>query len=342
MLHVDITFANRLSPQLRNFKRKSDFLWNFSCPICGDSKTNKTKARGYIYKAKGMLFVKCHKCSYGSNLGNLIKRLDPTLYQEYVTENYKENGVPRSVHKDADIAVPAIFKAKPKLLIDDILSSIKPISALSAMHPARRYLVDRMIPESAFDKLYFAPRFKTYVNRVLPGKFTSVAADHPRLVIPYLNAHGKATMFQGRAFGQEQPKYYTIKLDEDEERIYGLASLDFARRIYVVEGPLDSLFIPNSIAVSGSSFGSPTIEALRTNATVVYDNEPRSPELCKLIGRTIKAGFDVCLWPESVEEKDINEMVLAGRTPKELLTIINDNTFSGIDAQLKFTQWKRC
>lgn len=339
-LFVDVKYADMLGPRLRNYKRKGDFLWNFSCPVCGDSKTNKSKARGYIYKVKTGLFVKCHKCGYSTNLGNLVKYLDPVMYQEYVLENYKESGAPRSHHKDTSIAIPAIIKTPE--LTDSILDPIKRLDSLPLDHPAVKYVLKRKIPSRFLSLLYYAPRFKAYVNWVVPGKFRDLQDEHPRLIIPYFNRHGKCFAFQGRAFGKEDPKYYTIKVDDTEEKVFGLDRVNFAKRIFITEGPLDSLFIPNAIAVSGSSFTTPTIESLKTNCTVIYDNEPRSKELTKLIKKTIDAGFSVCMWPEVIVEKDINEMILAGRTSQEILEIIKQNTYTGVEAQLRFASWRKC
>lgn len=342
MLFVDVKYANMLSSRLRNFKHKSEYLWNFSCPVCGDSTKNKLKARGYIYKVKTGLFVKCHNCAYSTNVGNFIKYLDPVMYQEYVLENYKEGGAPRSHHKSVEVAIPDMFRAPSLELVDSVLDGIRRLDDLPVDHPAVKYCIKRKIPTKFFNLLYFAPRFKQYVNTVVPDKFKEMKDEHPRLVIPYFNKHGKCFAFQGRAFGPEDPKYYTIKIDENEERIYGLDRVNYAKKIYIVEGPIDSLFIPNCIAVSGSSFNSQIVESLKTNSVVVYDNEPRSKELTKLISKTIDEGFSVCLWPESVEEKDINEMILAGKSPEDILDIINKNTYNGAEAKLRFATWRKC
>lgn len=329
-----------MGPRLRNYKKKGDYLWNFSCPVCGDSKSNLTKARGFIYKVKTGLFVKCHNCGYSTNIGNFIKYLDTTLYEEYVLENYKESGLPRSQHKSPDIAIPDIIKTP--VLTDSVLDSIKRLDTLPVDHPAVKYILNRKIPTRYLGMLYFAPRFKQYVNSLIPNKFKSLEDDHPRLVIPYFNSHGKCFAFQGRAFGKEEPKYFTIKLDDEQEKIYGMDRLNYAKRVYIVEGPIDSLFIPNCVAVSGSSFDTPAVQALKSNCTVVYDNEPRSKELTKLIKKTISSGFAVCLWPDTVQEKDINEMILVGKTSEEILDIIEQNTYSGMEAELKFTEWRKC
>ena len=344
MLHIDVKYASLLNTRLRNFAKKNDYLWNFSCPVCGDSKKNPRKARGFIYKFKADLLVKCHKCGYSTNLGKLIQFIDSNLYDQYVIERYKDGATRYNAHKDVSPYIPETSPIDTNNIHwkDDVLSNLKSIDELPENHPAAQYVVNRNIPKDKWKLLYFAPRFKAYTNTVTAKFQEPIQDEHPRLIIPYFNAHGKVIAFQGRAFGAEEPKYYTIKVDEEEEKIYGLERIDFSRRIYVVEGPIDSLFLPNSIAVSGSSFDIPTIRKLLTNATIVMDNEPRSKDITKQLSKYIDKGYNVVMYPDTLKEKDINEMILAGRTPTEILELINTNTFTGMEAKLKFTEWSKC
>jgi transcription elongation factor Elf1 len=336
MLYIDAKYAKILGSRLRNFKQKEDYLWNFSCPVCGDSSKNKLKARGYIYRAKSDLFVKCHNCGYGTNLGNLIKRVDSKLYDEYVLERYKSGASKYNDHKE--VTIP---DSKPILLEDDVLSSLKRIDLLEETHPAVKYVADRKIPKDKWKLLYFAAKFKKYTNSVVAKFVEPIEGEHPRMVIPFFTEHGKVFAYQARAYGDEQPKYYTIKIDEDREKIYGLDRVDFSKKIYVVEGPIDSLFLPNAIAVSGSSFDTPTIKSLLTNAVIVIDNEPRNKEIVKQLSKYIDEGYSVCMFPENIVEKDINEMILHGKTPEEILETINTNTYTGLEAKLKFSTWRK-
>ena len=342
MLYIDAKYASILGTQLRNFRQVKPYTWNFSCPVCGDSTTNKSKARGYILNFKGGLTYKCHNCGLSCNFGNLLKRVDSRLYDEYVLERYKENASKYTDHKDVSTLFPEETKRelKPEWE-DDVLSSLKRLDTLPEDHPAVKYVAKRLIPKEAWSKLYFAPKFKAFVNSVEPKFEEPIHGEHPRMIIPYFNEHGKVFAFQGRAYGDETPKYYTIKVGEDVEKIYGLDRLDFGRRIFVVEGPIDSLFLPNAIAVSGASFDTPYIRGLLTNATIVMDNEPRNKDIVKQLDKYIKLGYNVCMYPDTVEEKDINDMVLAGRTPVEILDLINTNTFSGMEAELKFVDWRK-
>jgi DNA primase len=169
-----------------------------------------------------------------------------------------------------------------------------------------------------------------------------IEGDHPRMIIPYFTNAGKCFAYQARAYGNEEPKYYTIKVDETQEKIYGLDRIDYSKRILVVEGPIDSLFLPNALAVSGASFDTPTIRQLLVNATIVMDNEPRNKDIVKQLEKYINLGYSVCMFPEHIEHKDINEMILhGGMTADEILEVINTNTYCGIEAKLRYSEWKK-
>ena len=341
MLYIDAKYAAILGSQLRNFRQVKPYLWNFSCPVCGDSSSKKTKARGYFYQMKTELLFKCHNCGLGCNFGNLLKRVNANLYNEYVLERYKENASKYTDHKDVAAILPEETAVVPQEWEDDVLASIKRLDKLDREHPAVKYVLNRKIPEKFLSVLYFAPKFKKFVNSFQPKFREPIVDDHPRMIIPYFNAHGKCFAIGARAYGNEEPKYYTIKVGEDVEKIYGLDRVDYGKRIYVVEGPIDSLFLPNAIAVSGASFDTPTIRQLLTNATIVMDNEPRNKDIVKQLAKYIKLGYNVCMYPEHVVEKDINDMVKAGRSPEEILDLINKNTFSGMEAELRFADWRK-
>lgn len=347
MLYIDQKYVSLLGPRLRNFKQKKDYLWNFSCPVCGDSSKNKLKARGYIYRTKQDLFVKCHNCAYGASVGNFIKYVDPNLYDQYVLERYKDGATGRMSHKDVSKPTNDIFKdqnvSRLKLspIVDETLETLKSVDVLPDGHPVKDWVAKRMIPEDKWNLLYFAPQFKKFTNSITPKFAEPIKDDHPRLIIPFFNEHGKMIAFQARAFGEETPKYYTIKVNDDVEKIYGVERVDFSKTVYVVEGPIDSLFLPNAIAVSGASFDTPYIQGLKTIATIVMDNEPRSKEITKLLDKYIDEGYNVALFPETIAQKDINDMILSGMTCNEIVEMINTNTHCGIEAKLKFTEWKK-
>jgi hypothetical protein len=341
MLYIDAKYVSLISYKLRNFKKKNDYYWNFSCPICGDSKKNPLKARGYVFKTDNRLVYKCHNCGVSTNVGNLLKQLDPILYNEYVLERYKENTSSHNDHVNITHIVPELLK-DPTLISKDLIGAgAHSLALLSETHPAVEYVANRLIPKNRWKDIYFVSKFKEFVNK-LKFQFPNTANDTPRLIIPFFDKDGKCIAFQGRAFGKEIPKYVTIKLDEKQEKIYGMDKLNPNNRIYVTEGPIDSMFIPNAIAVAGAGFDTKFIQAIKDNATLIMDNEPRSKEITKFIEKLIDEEYSVCLWPDTIAEKDINEMILAGKSISQIMETINTNTFQGMEAKLKFTEWRKC
>ena len=221
--YIDIKFINLLSTRLPKFKRKSEYLFNFRCPHCGDSQKSTTKARGFVYKKKNDMFFKCHNCGMGQSLGNLIKFLDPNLYKEYIFERFKD-GKPTADKPEFDFTPSKILKKKTRYdkALDDLISFDK----LVTTHPAKQFVYKRLIPKEHWDKFYFCTKFYEWTNEIIPNKFPSLQGDHPRVVIPFYDRAGNFFAFQGRAFGKEQPKYITIKFDDTKQKIYGLDRLD--------------------------------------------------------------------------------------------------------------------
>ena len=314
------------------FKKKGDNLWNFRCPYCGDSQKSRTKARGFVFRRKADLFFKCHNCSVGATLANLIKYVDSKTYDDYILERYREEGVHRS--KNSPVPKPE-FKFDAPVFKKNVFKSLQSISSLASTHPARRLVGERKLSEFS-DDLFLCPSFFKFTNTLVKNKFSSLGGDHPRLMIPFRDEKGEIFAYQGRAFGDEKPKYITIKLDEDADKIFGLDKVDKSKSILVVEGPLDSLFLDNCIAVAGSDFIN-----MEGDITVIYDNEPRNKEINKQIEKTIDQGKSVCLWPDTMVCKDINDMVISGYTKEEIQEIITDNTLSGVAAKLRFAEWRR-
>ena len=326
--YIDIKYINLISPQLQQFKKKSDFLWNFRCPYCGDSQKSRTKARGFVYRKKNDLFYKCHNCGVGTTLGNLIKHIDSKIHKDYIFERYKKGVKTNNPEPEFKFNVP-VFRKK------DILKNLKSISDLFTNHPARRFIQKRLIPSESVSDLYLCESFYKFTNTLIPNKFPSLDGDHPRLLIPFMDEKKKIFAYQGRAFGKEQPKYITIKL-EDRDKIFGLDRVDKSKPIYVVEGPLDSLFLDNCVAVAGADFSN-----MKGDLIIIYDNEPRNKEINKQIEKTIYSGRRIVLWPDHLKHKDINDMVVAGYTRHDIKNQIKQFTFSGAAAKLRFAIWRK-
>ena len=345
--YIDIKYLNLLSTRLPKFKRKSEYLYNFRCPHCGDSQKSQTKARGFVYRKKNDMFFKCHNCGVGQTLGNLIKHLDPSMHKEYIFERFKDGKVvAKKEEPEFDFTPSRLLKSKEKPFAeftryDRALRQLRRFDELVQTHPAKQFVFDRQIPKEHFDKFFLATKFYEFCNEIQPGKFPDLKHDHPRVVIPFYDRAGKFFAFQGRAFGKEQPKYITIKFDETKQKIYGLDRIDLNKPVMITEGPIDSLFLDNAIAMAGADAdGGITIQ--HQQCTMIFDNEPRNEHIVSRMIKAVDKNFNVCIWPESVREgKDINDLILSGKSASQVQSLIHNNTHSGLTALQNINNWKR-
>ena len=331
---IDIKFLNLLSTRLPKFKRKSEYLFNFRCPHCGDSQKSSTKARGFVYRKKNDMFFKCHNCGVGQTLGNFIKFLDPTMHKEYVFERFKEGKT--DTKPEFDFTPSKVLKKKTRY--DKLLDNLVRFDKLVTTHPAKQFVYKRLIPKEHWDKLYFCPNFYEWTNEIVPNKFPSLKEDHPRVVIPFFDRAGQFFAFQGRAFGKEQPKYITIKFDETKQKIYGLDRLDLNKPVMITEGPIDSLFLDNAIALAGADA---VVNIQHEQCTMIFDNEPRNEQIVNRMKKAVDKKFNLVVWPKSLNIKDINDMVIQGKTAIEIQSLISSSTYCGLTALQHINNWKR-
>ena len=337
-LYIDIKYLNLISHRFELFKRKDDNLWNVRCPICGDSQKKKTKMRGYFYRKENGLFYKCHNCDFGTNFGNMLEKLDTLSYKEYVLERYS-NGQSKFTSHKKPVLPDFKPKFKPKSVIDSLMDRL---DTLPYDHEAVKYCESRAIPKDTYDRLYYIDNIKNVIQ--LNDKYReSIRTEEPRLAIPFFDGDGKLLSVALRAIRGEALRYIIIKVHEDAPTVFGLDKIDVNEQITVVEGQLDSLFLDNAISVSGTSFSK--IESLnlpKERLNIVFDNQPKNTEICRLMKKYIDLQYSICIWPEDINGKDINEMVLSGLTRQCVSDIIVNNTFKGLQAQMKLSSWKKC
>lgn len=340
-LYIELKFINFLSGRLQNFKRKSDYLFNFRCPLCGDSSKKQSKTRGYFFKYKTNMHMKCHNCGASMSFASFLKQTDGQLYSEFCLENYSENVTP--VTKPQKLPT---FKfdttkrllEKEKTLIDELLDRL---DTLPEDNIAVQFCLNRNIPAKAFSRLYFIDDMKKAEQ--LNEEMRDRLSDEPRLVMPLYDEKQQLSGLCCRAVDDNKLRYINVKIKEDSTLIFGTENLDKTKHIYVVEGPLDSLFLPNAIAVVGTGFKKlSTLSYSKENMTVIVDNQPRNKEVCKVIETLIDDDYNVVIWPQYLKEKDINDMVSSGKSQKSLLKLIQENTHKGLEAKAKFVAWRRC
>jgi hypothetical protein len=330
-------YVNLLCSTFRNFrvKKSSPFLANYSCNICGDSSYNKKKARAYIGEKKDCLFFFCHNCNASMSFESYLYNQDYNLFKQYSFERFKENGNQRP--KDLPEEKVIEFFEKP---LKGPMGSLEQICNLPWNHPAKKYVIDRQIPLKYHGKLRYTEHFNKFVNDLLPGKLNENYKEG-RLVIPFFDENGLCFGFQGRNFSENKTlKYITIMLTDKKPKIFGLDTVDLTKKFYVFEGPIDSMFIDNAIAVTGSNPDYNFIDGNK-NAVFVFDNEKRNKFTVKNIEKAIDKGVNIALFPEKIKEKDINDMIKAGKSSIDIQKIIDDNTFNGLKAKMKLTTWRK-
>ena len=327
-----------ISHRFDRFKRKDDYLFNFRCPICGDSSTKKNKARGYIYRKKNDMFYKCHNCDAGKTFGGLLKITDPLLHKQYILERYSEGVAAPRANKDPEFEFKTPEFGAPDRLIDKLMDRV---DTLDATHIAVEYCTQRQIPKEQWHRLYHIENIKD-ICQLNPKYKDRIKSDESRLAIPFFNEEGILTAVTLRSYGTSPLRYILVKINEDSPTVFGLDCISKSKPVKIVEGPLDSLFLDNCIACAGTSFNKIETLNLPEDSIIIVDNQPKNKEVCKIIDSYIKAGKRVVIWPDNILEKDINEMILAGVQAVNMEEIISNNVFQNLEAELKFINWRKC
>ncbi len=330
---TDHKYIGMISHKLLLFKKKSDRIYNFRCPFCGDSQKNKLKARGYMFEKSGGFIFKCHNCDVGTNLGKLIDLVDPGLSKAYRLESYKDRV---EAGKPEEFIIPRAEVARPKIILDELLPRL---DELPLDHRAVQYVKDRRIPKDRWNDLYYARDMKILeqLNPAYEGRLTS----DERLVIPFRREDGLLTGVTGRSMGSSTLRYVTVRITDDP-LIYGLDRIVRGKKIYITEGPIDSMFLPNSIAAGGTDFARALYNVAGEEAILIFDNQPRNKQVVKRVESFVSRGYAMVIWNSTWNYKDINDAILSGCSVPAIEDILNKSTFKGLALKLAIRDWKKC
>ena len=320
---IDSKYIGLVSSRLQKFKRVKADLYNFRCPICGDSKKHKNKARGYFYQVKTNTNFKCHNCGASLSLNNFLKQIDSTLHKQYTLEKFKEG---HAGGRNFVVEEPKFEFKQP------VFRKGLDLPKASDVTVAKEYLEKRKLDPSKF---YFTNKFKQWTN-TQKKTFDTIGRDESRIIIPMYDENRNLIGFQGRSLGPNSVKYITVMINDEAPKIYGLDTIETEKPIYILEGPFDSTLVENSVAMCGSdidigSFG-------WSDYIWVFDNEPRNREIVNRISKTIDRGDKIVIWPSTVTEKDVNDMTMSGHN---VMNLLESNTYSGLKAKIKFNNWKK-
>ena len=266
------------------------------------------------------------------------------MHKEYVFEIVKDKA---SMDMSASNTTPVdTFQSKPKfdMLGNKPFKELKKISQLSHNHSAKAYIIGRRIPSNTHYKIFYVDNGYQWAKKWLPKKFPGeFKGRDPRIVLPLVDQQGRCFGAVARSTDPNSKQRY-LKLNwnnDDSGFLYGLDSVDQDETVYVLEGQFDSLFIPNSVAVGSMHWKLLEKHITPKKVVVVLDNEPRSEFTRTAVDSAINSGYNVCVWPAHIKEKDINDMVIAGMEPADIKQIIDTNTFSGLKAKLALSVWSK-
>lgn len=338
-LFIDLKYINLLSNRLPLFKKRNDFLFNFRCVLCGDSSNRKNKARGYFYKVpnKNDMYMKCHNCGASTLFSTFLKSQDLNLYNEYSLEKFMDKQPVKKKEPEPFSFVVDESRFAPKGLIDELLDRL---DTLPEDNEAVVYCRKRKIPEKWFARLYYIDDVRK-INNLTDKYKDKLTTNEPRLILPFYNRKGELEGLNCRALRNESLRYLSIKIKDDGLMLFGWDILDYSKKIYAVEGPIDSMFLDNSIAVGSTSFAKIKRAGIpMDNLVIILDNQPRNKDVVKIYQGYINNQHKILIWPD-FDAKDINDLIVDGMSSAEIMKMIDMNTFEGLEAQLKFNQWKK-
>ena len=370
MLWLERKYLSQVVSLLDMGKWTNENTLNHRCPYCGDSQKNKHKARGYHFAVKQSFVYKCHNCGKSTSSVRFLKDHFPVVYKEYIKEWLTESGKkPRT--KPTRSAND--FKFTPR---KELLNTMKEIDLSAVCFPAnekivaKEFLQSRMIPDEQIKNLWYVTNARSltvYANKrgisetkVDKGASThfdtrgvddghketqhGIPVDDQRIVIPFI-VNGELVGMTGRAMDDSFLRYLTLRFKDDVPLVFNYDKVDKTKTVLVTEGPLDSLFLPNSMAIAGSDYKKldELDTKLKDNAILIFDNETRNKQILDKVSSAIDDGFTVCIWNDRrvANYKDINEMVLAGLSTDVIVDIITSNAYSGLSAKTKLSEYKK-
>ena len=340
MIYLDRKYLLLVSGRLDKFKTKSADVYNFRCNYCGDSKKNLNKARAYVFRKDNDYFFRCHNCQQSTTFSKFLEHTDPQAHKQYVLEKFSEKDNNKKPEAPVVLSGPTPTE-RYKTLADVSLFSL---AELPDDHYAKEYVIARKIPKEWHKEIFYAPKYRTFLDETFPGHDKEGVTDDARLVMFFTNFDGTITNVSGRSLEfSNKMRYMTVKI-LDERKVFGAHRLRKDQKVYVLEGQFDSMFLPNAAACGDSNLPG-MVSFLKENGfedvVLVFDNQPRNKDICKIINKAVENNYNVVLLPYDPDSKDLNEMVMNGMSTSELKSLIDKHTYSGLTAKMKFIEWRK-
>lgn len=335
MLFIDIKYAKMVGQRVERGRLKNENPFHFQgrCGVCGDSKESKSKMRFHMRTLGDTVMCTCFNCGLALPIGAYMNLYEPDLFGDYKFEKYRVNGDGGAVITSKSITQESVKQAQDTVSELDL----ELVSDMPENSDVARYVASRQLPKYPF---YYAEKFSEFSAQFNPEM--AKAPEGPRLIIPFFDKRGNIFAYQGRDLtGKSTHKYLTVNIDKKMPTIFGIDRVTRKKNILLVEGPLDSLFLPNCLASVNAGLLS-TAKKLgvdKDKITLIFDCEPRNKDIVLMYKKALDEGYKVVIWPNSGAKKvDINDLVKAGKDP---LKIIEANTYQGLMGMMKFNEWKK-
>lgn len=348
-IFIQRSYANIVGKQLQGFNVQSlsPYKANFRCPICGDSHKNKFKKRAYFIERENNLMFYCHNQCGGMSFEHFLRDYYNDIYNEYHFDIIRQWQRDREIERKQDsdegdvLTLPKVEIKQHTTVTNDIEQLFKQNCITTR---GEQYLTDRKIDKKFWNDIFETNHFYRFINQIVPNKFNYNLVqriDH-RIMLPMRDYDRKIFGVVGRALDKSNKvRYLTIKFDDNHVKIFGLDRLDKSKLGYIVEGPIDSLFIDNCIAFAGTDGNPLSVFNNKNQCVIILDNQPRSRDVIKKYEKYINEGYSMVIWPELLLEKDINDIILSGISREQLGDLIRSRTFSGLRLQIEFNSWKK-
>lgn len=340
-------YLRLLSLNLTKFKENQDGVWNCRCPVCGDSKKDKNKARGYFFRHEGGIVYKCHNCSYSSSLLTLIKNHFRHLYNEILMDMYSsKEKEKKALTEEVRGVLEGYEKQRVKhMRVNDYLKGYKTFNLVADDNPLKQYLINRGLADY-LDRFYYIPNTREFIKDVEHYKNRGQIGDLAGIGIPHFSQDKTRLEFMQLRYieGDVRKRYITFRIEalESTTKVFGLERLNFdAKYISITEGAFDSLFADNCIATSGISDYKNVIKLLdskgvsREKIRYIIDTDWKyNKQVRKSLNDIVSMGCSVVILPKHIHEKDLNDMILGGLSRPELNDMLDEYTYNGLGANL--------
>ncbi len=313
--------------------KKTTGTYNSECPYCHEGKSTGKKRRFFYIPEEDHLY--CHNCNVSVNGFDFVKEQTGMSLKDILAESELRTDTVEDIIKRSSV----YKKYNPKSLPDDCINlfdnnQISFYSANSVVKDALEFINKR--------------RLSTAINKPKALWLSLTDYTHKnRVIFPFYSPNGgsKIEFYQSRALYKldEDRAKYLSKTNSDK----GIFNIDKITPdiefIFLQEGPIDAMFLRNSVALAGINPTEEQIERLQMlfpmhSMVYVLDNQWVDSTAYDVTKTLLDRGESVFLWPKELSQyKDFNDLCIAQSIDEVPYKFIIKNTFKGMKGKLQYS-----